>query len=712
MDRDNGAAALELAALGFRVLPLHTVNGERCDCNRDGCPSPAKHPRVTDWPNAATADEGTVGQWFKQWPHANVGIATGAASDLVVIDVDPRNGGYEELLRLYKEHGNPPAGPVVYTGGGGWHLYFKHPGGKVMSRSIAPGIDCKGDGGQVVAPPSYHASGNQYEWCETGLDYEKPVLPDWMLLMVKSDSDEGPSSYARPVVGTITTGKRRETLLSLAGTMRRRGFGQEGIFRALMAENEERCDPPLDRTEVASIAASAAKSWEPQEGIIISSGKAAEGVLGTHGQKRSVEPRTMTFAELQGEDLPPLKMAVPDLLPVGLALLAGRLKLGKSWCMLGCGIAIAEGGIAFGEFPVEGGDVLYVAYEDTRRRFKNRGKVLLGETAVWPDRLHIAFSGDWPTRDDGGLEAVDTWLGAHPQARLVIIDTLQRFRGGNAGEGDKNAYAADYGVSAELQELAMKHEVVIVAIHHYRKSLSETDWVDQISGTNGIAGAADVILGFERKRGEQTAILRVTGRDIEKEGDYAMVFDTARYGWIVAGTAEDLEVSREAFEFTKALWDAGRGEPVHYRKVAEELGKKHNTTHKMGQRLADKGEVVALGSGMYKPVHRVQTVENRFKSYGQVPVQTPVHAVHEHNDEEGDLDSRGQALDRGLSTDFESENGHLDSVDSNLKNALSTLGQPTESCPTCGEHRWTVRVGGRWLCGTCSPAVTQVGAGG
>ena len=603
MDRDNTDAALAIAACGFRIVPLHTMDGAACDCTRKDCASAAKHPRITNWPKEASTDPGKVTRWFTQWPAANIGIATGAESGCVVIDIDPRNGGDETIRGLVETHGLFPQGPVAYTGGAGWHYYFKHPGGKVLSRSIAPGVDVKGDGGQVVAPPSFHASGNQYEWTETGTEYPLPDLPDWLLLMVKSDHDEGMSGYKRPVVGTIAEGKRNETLLSLGGTMRRRGFGQEAIFRALSAENEERCAPALDRTVVAQIAASVAR-YEPEEGIAYSSGKAAAATIVAHNGKRApVQPRTLTFRELQGKAFPPPKMAVTGLMPVGLCLLCGRLKLGKSWLMLGVSIAIAEGGIALGGIPVEDGDVLYIAYEDHEPRLQSRGLTLLGD-APWPDRLYLAPTGCWPRRDDGGLEAIDAWLGAHPNARMVVIDTLQRFRGGNAGEGDKNAYAADYQVSADLQELAMKHEVVIVAVHHYRKSLSETDWVDQISGTNGIAGAADTLLGFERQRGEQTAILRVTGRDVEEQ-ELALAFDVEKYGWFISGTAADARLSAEAKEFTAEMWEIGRGHAVHTNKLAEALGKKRKTIAMMGRRLADRGIIRSLGDGLWAPLSLV-----------------------------------------------------------------------------------------------------------
>ena len=90
----------------------------------------------------------------RRWPTANVGIATGARSGLVVLDVDPRHGGDEQLAAFEAEHGKLPETAAVVTGGGGAHYYFNHPGGDIRSRKLSPGLELKADGTFVVAPPS------------------------------------------------------------------------------------------------------------------------------------------------------------------------------------------------------------------------------------------------------------------------------------------------------------------------------------------------------------------------------------------------------------------------------------------------------------------------------------------------------------------------------------------------------------------------------
>ncbi len=149
------AAALLYASLGWYVVPLHDITAGVCSCRAgEGCATPGKHPRLGKWPERATVDKGTIAGWWEHWPTANVGVLTGARSGLLVIDVDPRHGGDEALFRLEQEHGPLPLTVEAFTGGGGRHLYFQHPGGELRSFELAPGLEVKADGSFVVAPPS------------------------------------------------------------------------------------------------------------------------------------------------------------------------------------------------------------------------------------------------------------------------------------------------------------------------------------------------------------------------------------------------------------------------------------------------------------------------------------------------------------------------------------------------------------------------------
>lgn len=180
-------AASVYARRGWPVFPCHqpAPGACGCSCGNLGCASPGKHPRVPGGLNAATTDGTQITTWWSRWPKANIGLRTGAASGLVVIDIDPDHGGDETMDRL-TAHGSLPAGRTVRTGSGGRHLYFGHPGGLVRNdagRRLGPGIDVRGDGGYIIAPPSRHRSGRQYVVASHGGNI--PELPDWLLVALE-----------------------------------------------------------------------------------------------------------------------------------------------------------------------------------------------------------------------------------------------------------------------------------------------------------------------------------------------------------------------------------------------------------------------------------------------------------------------------------------------------------------------------------------------
>jgi hypothetical protein len=166
------AAALAYARHGIPVLPVHTpVPGGGCSCGRRECDRPGKHPRLRHGLTEASTDPGRIEMWWARWPDANIGLRTGVLMD--VADVDSAEGwhGLRHLLG-----GALPAGPQVRTGGGGWHFWFD-PLGYGNRVRLLPGVDWRGAGGYVVAPPSLHARGSPYSWVRRpGSDL--PVGPD------------------------------------------------------------------------------------------------------------------------------------------------------------------------------------------------------------------------------------------------------------------------------------------------------------------------------------------------------------------------------------------------------------------------------------------------------------------------------------------------------------------------------------------------------
>lgn len=243
-------AALSYATRGWLVFPLHSIKNAACTCGHQDCSSPGKHPLIKNGVKEATREHVTIRTWWKMRPWANVAIAAGQESGLVVLDVDSHKGGDDSLAELEAKHGRIETVEAL-TGGGGRHLYFAHPkDGPIRNKvALAPGLDVRGEGGYVVAPSSLHVSGRHYEWEAAHHPDDTPLapIPPWLLDLVREIEKPEPA----PAVGArIPEGERNTTLTSLAGAMRRRGMSYDAILAALRAENASKCDPPLPDQEV------------------------------------------------------------------------------------------------------------------------------------------------------------------------------------------------------------------------------------------------------------------------------------------------------------------------------------------------------------------------------------------------------------------------------------------------------------------------------
>ena len=154
--------ALAYVGRGWAVMPLFGILASGgCACGRAECTRPGKHPLLRRGVHEASADPQQVRVWWRRWPAANVGIATGAVSGLVVIDID-RPGGEASRALLEERLGTLPPTLAAATGGGGLHLLYRHPGGRLPNAvgglpgfsGELPHIDCRADGGSIVAAPS------------------------------------------------------------------------------------------------------------------------------------------------------------------------------------------------------------------------------------------------------------------------------------------------------------------------------------------------------------------------------------------------------------------------------------------------------------------------------------------------------------------------------------------------------------------------------
>jgi hypothetical protein len=284
---------------------------------------------------------------------------------------------------------------------------------------------------------------------------------------------------------------------------------------------------------------------------------------------------------------------VPGLFPEGLTFLVGAPKLGKSFLALNVGLAVAHGGMAIGKIGVSSGDVLYLALEDTERRLQERLRSMLG-TDDAPERLHLATA--WPSLADGAADHLGKWLDDHPDARLVIIDTFQKLRGPIAG--NQNIYAADYHAAGELKQVADRHGVAVVLVHHTRKADAD-DPLDTVSGSAGLAGSSDGVCVLRREIGKADAVLYIRGRDVP-EADHALTFDPETCSWTLLGDAAEFRMSEERREIVDLLRDAP--EPMSPKAISEALDKKPGAVRKLLHGMAKDGEVVGVGGAYTAPL--------------------------------------------------------------------------------------------------------------
>lgn len=379
-------------------------------------------------------------------------------------------------------------------------------------------------------------------------------------------------------------------------------LGPEVGYELLQRHHNPTCQPEWSERELRHKCADADKNdfnkprgWLRDASAPTAQAQPPKGAPGS--AERPLE--ILCLPELLARDFPEPRWAVPGLLSEGLTILAGKPKLGKSWLALNLGLTIAAGGMALGTTKVVAGDVLYLSLEDRWRRIQDRArKVLHGIGCAASARLHVAV--EWPRQDQGGLAAIEKWIKRVERPTLVIVDVWAKFRPIVKG-GNRNAYEQDYEQVSEFKRAMDDNRVSAAVVHHCKKAKSE-DALEEVSGTNGIAGSADGILVLTRARSENEAELFMTGRDIE-EAQLALEFDPKSFVWKSLGRAND----RTDSKLKAALLDVFKsnlGTVLSANELALKLGitddgKKHYMRTLLS-RMDDAGDIERVRPGCYR----------------------------------------------------------------------------------------------------------------
>lgn len=234
--------ALHYAEMGLAVFPLVC---------RD------KVPAVVGGCKVATTERTTIERWWDKNPQYNIGIATGnKSSGLVVIDldVDKNKGidGYDVLRDWQNKHGKLPETWQSITGRGGYHYFYKDAIVHSNRVGLYEGVDIRGEGGYIVAPPSVHPNGNIYEWEQGPEEYEIAQVDNIVNDFLKGEKQRRDSEHKTnfKVPELIPEGKRVDTIVRLIASLRTKGLDDDAIKAAVRVENEKRCNPPLKEKEL------------------------------------------------------------------------------------------------------------------------------------------------------------------------------------------------------------------------------------------------------------------------------------------------------------------------------------------------------------------------------------------------------------------------------------------------------------------------------
>lgn len=536
MDSTILNAALEYASKGWSVIPI----------------SKNKQPLIK-W-KTATREELTnpdnIKKWWKQYPAANVAIVTGERSGgLVVIDldIDDQKGidGQKSLEDWCDQNYMfcLDSSATVETGRGGKHLYFQSDYKYHNQVGCLEGVDIRGEGGCVVAPPSVHGTTNRtYTW---DIDQDEIVVPtadsDVVYFLASMETKQATNGSVEKQKNDFTKitkeGGRNNQLFKYVSRLQGEGEPDDAIREYAKIYNETHLTPPLSDDEVQRTIDSVLSHAE-WKGTAKKEPEEKQQPI----KKSKVTIRKLKTAEdLMKKDLPEPKVFIgvdndlPFLLE-GTCILSAKPKLGKSWLALGICIAVANGSDFLG-YKTNKCSTLYLDLETSETLQQKRLRKILHGAPV-PKNFYLETETN--SIDNGFVEQIEAYLEEDPDIGIVVIDVFQIVR--TAAKGIKETeYEHAYRDITPLNELAQRRHISIILVCHDRKAVDPDDPFSNILGSTGLQGAATQMIVMFRKRKEDPIHISIKGKTIDGLPELDVNLDDANWSIVEGGSSVERE---------------------------------------------------------------------------------------------------------------------------------------------------------------------------
>lgn len=459
-------SAIRYAKKGFKVFPL--------------APQSKSKQVLKSWKEEATQDLSKIEQWWTQNPYYNIGLVTG--NGLFVIDVDIKNNknGFQSLQHHGKEL---PTTVKVKTPSGGIHLYY-HAEKPISNKvNLYDGIDIRGEGGYVVAPPSMiNHQAYQFENDSVIAKANEKVYK-----FLEGHLEVKDENYC---YNPILVGQRNDVLFKMGCFMQAKGFCDEAIQSALLNENKYHCEIPINEKEVESILKSISKRYN-------------KGSTKENGSL--YENEYFNVVEELKHDIEDEPEIVENLIPIGATLLGAPQKIGKTFLALQLSNAIASGQEFLGN-KVQQGHVFYIALEDSKAKILKRFR-----------RFNIEISKKLNVKKVKPFdplfnieEEIQKEIQRHSDLKMIVIDTFPKIR-----KNTKVDYQMEYEELSYYHDLGLKYGIAIILVLHVRKIIDRNAPFDNIYGSRGVTAAADaMIVMLNHYTFPKYKEVFVTGKDI------------------------------------------------------------------------------------------------------------------------------------------------------------------------------------------------------